>query len=270
VLLDENLDPQHVVLDPRGRHHRDSVASIRQIAASARKLCRLPVPSAQPSILTRGSALVTGRQETNGPPSAWVDDIRSIERGESIDWTDECDAAEEPRIVTAEELRDRVASLAIAILCLRFAGAIQTEEWLRGGAFPTLPCEPRQLARRWIGAKKGASRRWAPSTPQVRGRSVASDFTSAAARYNADNARELPRSGTGDCPICGHRDCFGELPESGGRWSCFSASHDGAGVQGVVCWTGDALDLDAHAAGVTRGALLRWAGYLAAGGSRAA
>jgi hypothetical protein len=90
VLLDENLDPQHVVLDHRGRHHRDSVASIWQIVASARKLCTLPAPSAQTSILTGGSALVTGREETNrpypanegnGPNSAWDEDIRSIARG---------------------------------------------------------------------------------------------------------------------------------------------------------------------------------------------
>jgi hypothetical protein len=82
--------------------------------------------------------------------------------------------------------------------------------------------------------------------------------------YNAQHARPWPRSG-GECPACSHRDCFGTLPESNSaRWSCFSADHGRTrcGVQGAACWHGDALDLDAHAEGLSPRDLLRREGYL--------
>ncbi|MHC4165276.1 MAG: hypothetical protein ACYSUM_24460, partial [Planctomycetota bacterium] len=87
----------------------------------------------------------------------------------------------------------------------------------------------------------------------------------AVARYNADHARDYPES-HGKCPACGHDGCFGRLPDRGDRWTCFSSDHGAAagrcGLPGNACYHGDALDLDAHAAGVSRIDLLVRAGYL--------
>lgn len=84
----------------------------------------------------------------------------------------------------------------------------------------------------------------------------------AVSRYNAAHSREFPRSG-GPCPACGHKGCFGQLPEDATKWTCFSANHSGAGRKGQGCWYGDVLDLDAHARGVQPAELLRREGYLA-------
>jgi hypothetical protein len=87
-------------------------------------------------------------------------------------------------------------------------------------------------------------------------------ISTAIERYNADHLRDFPRNG-GECPVCGHKGCFGQLPEDPAKWTCFSVGHSGAGRQGQGCWYGDALDLDAHAAGVQAIELLRRGGYLA-------
>lgn len=88
-------------------------------------------------------------------------------------------------------------------------------------------------------------------------------FQRAVARYLAEHPRTYPRSG-GECPACGHKGCFGQLQDNPRRWSCFSASHGecDVGLEGEVCWHGDALDLDAAEVGVTRAELLREEGYL--------
>ena len=78
----------------------------------------------------------------------------------------------------------------------------------------------------------------------------------AVAAYNSAHAREWPHSG-GDCPICGHKECFGRLPDAPSRWVCFSSDHRDVGVRGEGCWHGDALDVDAHAAGKSRGEMVR-------------
>ncbi|HEX8823846.1 MAG TPA: VapE domain-containing protein [Archangium sp.] len=91
----------------------------------------------------------------------------------------------------------------------------------------------------------------------------ASPLQRAVDRYLADHPRFYPNSG-GQCPACGHKGCFGQLADNPRRWSCFSASHDECrvGRKGSTCWFGDALDLDAAAAGVDRMDLLRQEGYL--------
>lgn len=90
----------------------------------------------------------------------------------------------------------------------------------------------------------------------------ASDIKEATERWNKDHPREYPRD-TGDCPACGHSDCFGTLKGDSSRWSCFSSNHDEkVGVRGQGCFHGDALDLDAHAAGMGPSQLLRREGYL--------
>lgn len=63
--------------------------------------------------------------------------------------------------------------------------------------------------------------------------------------YNRQHPRDLPKSGSGQCPICHHRKCFGRAPESVCRWFCFSSSHPaGAGRVASNCHWGDLLDLD--------------------------
>ena len=91
---------------------------------------------------------------------------------------------------------------------------------------------------------------------------VSATITDAIKRYNSEHAREFP-AGRGSCPICGHNDCFGQLKADPSKWSCFSANHEGGGRRGAGCFTGDVLDIDAHAAGVQPIDLLRRDGYLA-------
>jgi hypothetical protein len=75
------------------------------------------------------------------------------------------------------------------------------------------------------------------------------------------------------CPACGHSRCFNEVPDSGGqKWFCHSSNHgrDSSRGSGGACglrtpggFIGDALDLAAHARGLTRIQLLLDAGLLA-------
>ncbi|HYI02841.1 MAG TPA: VapE domain-containing protein [Hyalangium sp.] len=103
----------------------------------------------------------------------------------------------------------------------------------------------------------------APREGVRHGDAPASFLQSAVDRYNTEHPRSYPSSG-GQCPACGHKGCFGQLANNPRRWSCFSASHGecGVGREGSTCWFGDALDLDAAAAGVDRMELLREGGYL--------
>jgi hypothetical protein len=91
----------------------------------------------------------------------------------------------------------------------------------------------------------------------------AGSVTEAAARWNAANPREYPRAGTGDCPVCGHRGCFGAMPDDPTRWYCFSTNHAGVGVKGAKGWHGDALDLASHERKIARVAILVAEGFLA-------
>lgn len=97
----------------------------------------------------------------------------------------------------------------------------------------------------------------------------AADFGEAVAQWNAEHPVDWPRSG-GSCPACGHNGCFGVFPDTPGRWACFSANHAGVGLRGAGCWHGDALDLEAHARGVSRADVLRTDGCLGDGTARAA
>jgi len=92
-------------------------------------------------------------------------------------------------------------------------------------------------------------------------------ISEAVATYNRDHAREWPESGA-KCPMCGHGGCFGRLPKAPKRWCCFSENHGqdsgGRGIRGSKVWHGDALDVDAHEAKLSRADLLRREGYLEA------
>ncbi len=102
-----------------------------------------------------------------------------------------------------------------------------------------------------------------PAAPKAqRVGDAASRFQEAVEAYNRDRTPKWPRS-KGTCPGCGHNGCFGSL--DGIRWACWSTAHTGAGkltADGRM-HTGDALDLDAHAAGRAPAEHLRVEGYLA-------
>lgn len=85
-------------------------------------------------------------------------------------------------------------------------------------------------------------------------------------REHSSEADEWPRSG-GDCPICDHRGCFGQLGDVEGRWACFSADHGDVGVEGNGVRHGDVLDVLAHRAGMSRLELLEREGYFAPQGA---
>jgi hypothetical protein len=90
-------------------------------------------------------------------------------------------------------------------------------------------------------------------------------FDEAWRRYREDHPIDWDAHGR-TCPACGHRDCFGPLDGDRDHWACFSSRHredsGGVGVKGGRVWHGDALDLDAHAAGLSRIDLLVRDGYV--------
>jgi hypothetical protein len=73
--------------------------------------------------------------------------------------------------------------------------------------------------------------------------------STAAAEYSRRHPRRYPKS-NGDCPICEHKGCFGQLKGDLMRWSCFSANHTVGGRQINGVWCGDAADIDAYLSGV--------------------
>jgi len=118
-----------------------------------------------------------------------------------------------------------------------------------------------------------SERTWTPDafaslpghSAEARPDSERSRIEDAVARFNAANVSDWPKSG-GKCPACGHDGCFGRLPGTTGRWSCFSDNHESdsnaCGIRGAKVWHGDALDLAAHDAGLDRLDLLRRDGLL--------
>lgn len=192
--------------------------------------------------------------QTVFPPSVHVS-------GEPIEWTDDNDAQEAPRIVDADELLQRAGTLAAACLALRHAGRAATYRWIddKDGRvpFPRLPPAVMARAQQWM--------RIAVPVEKY-------------ALHPADNTEDTLRAATdayrhdrpaferrlGKCPACDSPDGFKALDSDGRRWACFSSRHDATGVghHGDGCWIGDALDLDAHAEGVTRVQLLRKLNYL--------
>ncbi len=82
-------------------------------------------------------------------------------------------------------------------------------------------------------------------------------------RWNTEHPGDWPRAG-GDCPMCGHRGCFGRLPDDESRWYCFSTDHSAPGIQGASGYHGDALDLEAYTRGCKPIDVLRADGYLSA------
>lgn len=171
------------------------------------------------------------------------------------------DSAAEPASIGVDDLMQRAARLAAAALLVR-AGWRQEE------------ARDAVLSPRLLTARAGEPAVTAalalvevpPDSDDARGVHTPSPdggFGASVARYNADHRRAFPKSG-GECPGCGHKGCFGQLPDNQERWACFSASHgaEHGGIEGDRVWHGDALDLDSVEAGCTRAELLKRAGYL--------
>lgn len=151
-----------------------------------------------------------------------------------------------PRAIVNGERR------AAEVLVLR--GEPYSAEWLaaQGPELPAPPedCAPPPLPR-------------SPAPPSA----PAATFAEAAEAWNRDHPGGWLKSG-GTCPACGHKEDFGRLPDNPERWACFSANHErdsgAVGRPGPMgkCWTGDALDLEAHRRGVSRRDVLQQDGFL--------
>jgi hypothetical protein len=159
----------------------------------------------------------------------------------------------DPAVVDAKALKDAVSRLALAALWVR--AGVPEDIALDASPSDLSPLEvvPELTAK----GVKGWFR--APVKEKSRPRTP-SRMQKAVDKWNADHPMQYPRAG-GDCPICGHRGCFGELPDAPGRWACFSASHVDGGIQGDSCWHGDALDIASRSSGITRKDFLASHGY---------
>ena len=86
-----------------------------------------------------------------------------------------------------------------------------------------------------------------------------------AQRWMVENSRDFTNPAR-ECPVCGHRDCFGLVPEKETLYSCFSANHDSngcsRGIQREGCFLMDSLELEAHERGMTRNEVLKADGYI--------
>jgi predicted Fe-S protein YdhL (DUF1289 family) len=80
-------------------------------------------------------------------------------------------------------------------------------------------------------------------------------------KYNSEHKKSYPKI-HGNCPMCGHKECFNAAPDDDQRWFCFSASHDLPGIRHNSSVSGDSLDIDSFLAGIDRFELLRREGYL--------
>lgn len=191
--------------------------------------------------------------QTVFPPSTHIS-------GEPIEWSEDADGTSAPRELGASDLAEHLEGLAVAVLLRRHLARDRVDAWLEDARFPDAPPAVLEQVQSLLGHH--APRKAVATTRPAH---ASDDFAEAVARYNRDHDRDLPRQG-GECPVCRHRGCFGRLKGESRRWACFSTAHNGAGLEGEVCWTGDFLDLDAYAEGVARAELLRRRGYL--GGAR--
>jgi predicted P-loop ATPase len=102
----------------------------------------------------------------------------------------------------------------------------------------------------------------APSPPANGSSSGSTSIAEAIARFNREHQLDVRRH-SDTCPVCGHKGCFGTLPDDDQRWHCFSTAHpNGVGIRGTQGFHGDALDLFAHDQGVRPVDVLTKLGYL--------
>jgi predicted P-loop ATPase len=90
---------------------------------------------------------------------------------------------------------------------------------------------------------------------------MSSDMVQAIDAWNKDNPGSWPRH-SAECPVCGHKGCFGTMPDDPTRWYCWSTDHPTVGLKGEKGYHGDALDLEAHRRGCKPIEVLKKDGYL--------
>lgn len=221
--------------------------------ARNRKFMDIRPASPNEKIATLVEQRSTGLQ-TNFPPSV-------NPTGEVLEFSEDADP---DGIVTIDpaDLEQRVIRLATATILVRHGMTDERGIALASGnldlaitaAAEIDPAIAKRI-RNWTG-KAGRSPRLSKSSGRAN-----SPFARAVMQYNRDHQHEYPESHD-TCPMCGHHECFGSLPDDPSRWVCFSASHEAPGVEGTGCFHGDALDLDAHTAGISPVELLRREGYV--------
>ncbi len=170
--------------------------------------------------------------------------------GQTIQWAE----GGEPALVDSEDLAARVRKLAMVSAMVASGYDAESADRIAddNDALAALDGELGETLRRWAGVTSASKQR------PLR---LHHDADSIAERYNREHARDWPKGGTGQCPICGHRGCFGKLGENGKAY-CFSASHTNGGRRSPSGgWLISPLDVDAHQAGVTIAELLRKTGY---------
>lgn len=174
---------------------------------------------------------------------------------------------EDPTVIEAEVLRRQVVLLSIAVLAVRGGMPVgQACELARAAPTGLERLAPMNAARirTWMHiAEPGLATVRKPAAGAI---GSSQSLQEAVDRYNAENRQDWPKS-HGTCPGCDEPGCFGRLADSELRWVCFNTCHVEPGLEGNGCFTGDVLDLDAHAAGRSRVEHLRASGYLA-GSSR--
>lgn len=173
------------------------------------------------------------------------------ESGEPVTWTS---GTIEITTIESVVLSDAVATIAIACVLVR-GGMTDDEALIVAGQRPfKMEHAHATMFRKWTGQRE-------PKTKASPLRSAHSNVDDAVRAFNAAHPGNWPKSG-GKCPACGHDGCFGWLGDNPGRWSCFSASHTAPGIAGNGCFHGDALDIEAFAAGVGRVDVLVRDGFL--------
>jgi len=244
-LCDVDLDsPEALVLAPRLlpptplRFGRASSRASHWLYLSDAEMTRYQV---------EGDCLVelrTGRgKQTMAPPSRHPS-------GEYVRWEPRTPLGAWPARVDGSALVLAVARIAAGVVLMRQGWDIPRT--LASVASPVVVEGVPEVAARWLG--------WVAAPRPVRRVAVAVSPTYAEAvrQYNREHSREFP-SRRVRCPMCGGS---GFAAARRGGWACFSSRHTGPGLEGRDCWTGDVLDIDAHAAGVGVAEWLRECGYL--------
>jgi len=176
----------------------------------------------------------------------------------------------------AKQVEDALRSLTDADLRLD-AASWDTARYLWA---PNARVDGHARSARWLSREPGATtvEAWAARAVAIitKGkdgkRAVDTDLRAARDRWLADHP--LPDvDAERTCPTCKHAGCWGVLPDSTTRWWCWSDSHDkdsggcGRKADSGRGWFGDALDLAAHARGISTGTVLEQDGYLIRAGA---
>lgn len=100
--------------------------------------------------------------------------------------------------------------------------------------------------------------------PRAGEASASPEFAEARERWIRDHTEFWGRQGSGTCPICQGKGCFGVFKPDPSKWSCFDTDHPAPppGLQGVKSVFGDALDLEMALTGFGQAEILKRDRYL--------